>query len=532
MKTRLRIILSTLVLIFFVFSLSACDLFTKERDKYDPATGYFKSDKLDCRVDESYFQMVDGKKAKVDENLITCIDFESFSSLWNETYYYYMVIEKEFVKAKIAYHMSMNETNDNNYQTILSYYLDFNTWIIDTIINVSNSNYRSSFFSDMSEEEIDSYISKLSQNDKEEDNEYNKNLLKYENELYSISKDEYNALGSSIYKNVVSLNNSYAKLKGYDNYILYINDSYNRDYSLEEIELVISYIKQYIVPLLVKYHNEFINYKENEKEAYVDFFNLLYNPFAKNRNYLDEYANYLSGDYLTYYNDLFTNGHYFLSNLEDAYNGAYTSIFYDRNRYMYFGPDYQGIMTFTHEFGHYVSGMENSSDILDVNELQSQGNELLFISYLDQQYDDTAIDILKTYYIYKLLYDIVEAMVVYDYEMYVYENNILDETVYSSLYKEIALSYGDNELITSIANNIDYWISPCISSSGYYISYSVSALSAFSLFSDGYQEDKGKNEYLEIIKSKDLGLKELCNEVGLLSPFVEESYITLSEILG
>lgn len=532
MKTRLRIIITSLLLLLITFSLTSCEFLTIERNKYDASSGYFLSDSLNYNITKKDYENIDKYKALVDNSLANNQNVEEFSSNWTTVIYYFNYITKCYVKSKIACDMEITEEGLNKSNELLKYYLSFYNWYKNSIVKIANSNFKEYVFNGMSEEEINEYIANISSSSGENNLEYQTSLASLQNEFSLLEKSEYNTKGYQIYSKIITLNNDYAKTLKFDNYIEYINDHYDRDYGIKDINNFISYVKKYLMPLYKNYY-ELFNSKMNDitkLNEINDFKKIINSNFMKYKDYIDGYSNYLGNGYLDIYKDFYNKGHYFLSNKSTAYDGAYTSSFYDGSYYMYFGPNYQNLFTFIHEYGHYTSFMLGTTSSLDINEIQSQANELLLLNYLVNNYSGYSIDLLKVYKIYESLSTIMRATIVYDFEMNVYQNNYQDK--YDELYDEILKEYGDYEFL-AIKNRLDdYWYIPTINSPGYYISYAVSLTSAFTIYSDSNNSDKGKEEYLKLIVTNSNGINELCEEINLANPFVEQTFINLKEIIS
>lgn len=531
MRIKIKFVLSFLILLFISLSLTSC-LFVNERSKYDPTLGYFKSDNTDISLNENLYKEINNRRESIRNNLDTCNNFNEFVVLWNRLSRDFSSIEEKTIKSKINYHMEQSTSNKNTYEKLYSYYLDFHTWRLLLIKDIEASAYRNDFFKDYTEEEITKLINDINESVNKEADEISLNIEKNNTKFNSLSQEERKKEAPSILKDQMILNNSLANVKGFNSYFDYVNNLYGRDFSIDDIHTLTTNVKEYLVPLLYKYQALFTVEKLKQDESYKKFVYTLIDNFHKNKDYLDGYAEFLGDTYLKNFNMLFKTGHYFTSNLDNSYNIAYTTSFYDGSYYMYFGKDYQGIFTFVHEFGHYNAFLNNTSSSLDVYEIQSQGNEMLFLSYLMNNYDEGWVKTLYYYTIYDILTTIINASIITDFELYIYQNNILDSLLYDKIFKEIVSTYGEYDTLNKVIYIEDYWHYPTICSSGYYISYAVSAVAALSLFIDSNDVELVKNEYISLYKTKTDGIKSVCEELGLRSPFDSNSYIMIQSALN
>ncbi len=250
-------------------------------------------------------------------------------------------------------------------------------------------------------------------------------------------------------------------------------------------------------------------------------------------------------------NGLMSNGNLF----RGKYSGAYVTTVYDYDiPIAYFGQTYSDPFTVAHEFGHYMNEVynsENYSQSFDLLEMHSQGNELLFLSYLkslDSINPDDLV-LVETYQILVALDTILNALAVDTFEQAVYTDSydgaysaeiMADGAItadeYDLLYKSVLVDFGIESITTDT-----YWRYMTISSPCYYVSYSVSALSVLQLYVKAESGDfEGAiDSYLKLFSYVDeldeennyMSTDEVLKYAGLYSFHDEELYIYLSRNL-
>ena len=383
-----------------------------------------------------------------------------------------------------------------------------------------------------------------------------------------VRSQEISASSSEIpvlYAEFVTLKNQLAQLSGYDNYLDYAYASeYGRDYTPDDAAQMRAYVKEHLVGVYKAIQNGSSATKAPElgtEAAAVLAALKSYSVFdsATATNLIKDYfktmnttASETEIDFYHHANELFKNGNYF----RGSYSGAYSYwIPAQQATILYFGPtSYSASFTFVHEFGHYYNNVynPNASISLDLDEVHSQANEMMFLSYLE---DKLPKEVLRGMYA-KLYYDQLESMfdiimrasAVDEFEYCVYNNvtpsgqpKTYTKDDYDALFTEILSLYGVG------SNSSNYWRSVAIRSSGYYISYAMSALPCVELFSVAEAEgfDAAKDIYFKFFYFTDdpnnyvldsdgdkiatLTFGETLNYVGLHSVFDEAMYTYISD---
>jgi oligoendopeptidase F len=253
------------------------------------------------------------------------------------------------------------------------------------------------------------------------------------------------------------------------------------------------------------------------------------------------------------FNKLMADGNMF----RGQYDGAFvTTIHSAKLPVAYFGKGYDNCFTIVHEFGHYMNEIysadvaeENDefSQSYDLLEMHSQGNELLYLCYLEENANMTemAHRLVETHSLVNMLYVVMAGMTIDTFEQAVYlnayEGTNADQIMadgkitydeYNLLYTSICTDYGVAEEIG------DYWqhgmtiTSPC-----YYVSYSVSAISVLQLYemahTDGF--NAAKDAYLKLFtyvdENPEMTMDEVLAYAGMLSYSDEELYVNLKNYM-
>jgi hypothetical protein len=134
-------------------------------------------------------------------------------------------------------------------------------------------------------------------------------------------------------------------------------------------------------------------------------------------------------------------------------------------------------------------GYDQSYDLL---EMHSQGNELLFLSYLKdlESINEKDLVLVETYQVLIALDSVLNALAVDTFEQAVYTDSydgaysdeimadgVISADEYDLLYESVLVDFGIDDLAYP-----SYWRYMTITSPCYYVSYSVSALSVLQLY--------------------------------------------------
>lgn len=346
-----------------------------------------------------------------------------------------------------------------------------------------------------------------------------------------------------LYNEIVSNNNRIAQLYGYEDHYTYASRNvYQRDYGAEELKLLREYAAQYLPEVCDSITERFYTAYDQLGEEDRELMNaLLGSGYDKlDENYVQLYIQDL---YPTASEDMagmFGEDRAVFTKASNAYRGAFT-VWIDDAPFCYYGPYYQDSETVIHELGHYYGGlyMEPWSMSVDICETQSQGNEWLFMRFLEGYLEPHIYSSLSDYKLMTELSDILAFVVLDEFEqrIYCHENaGGMTQEEYDVLLEEVAQSYGgiaylrDNILDISI-----YWKQVLPENPVYYLSYAVSSVAAVDLYTAAWEDqEQARDIYRRLIEESDEeeGFLENIRAAGLSGPFEESVYQKLSEFVA
>ena len=168
---------------------------------------------------------------------------------------------------------------------------------------------------------------------------------------------------------------------------------------------------------------------------------------------------------------------------------------------------------------------------MDVQEIMSQGLQLLFYDYYDLLVGDDNGKALSEYTIYELLTNILTAFAVNEAEYNCYTEENLTVQKLDDIWND---AFGKYHL--SLDEIYDSWtdISHVFTSPFYYISYGTSALASFEIFTYAQTDfDLGVDKYLTISAlSNDITFTQALSAAGLKNIFDGGTISSLSASLA
>ncbi len=427
-------------------------------------------------------------------------------------------------------------------------YNDMLQRLITMYDDIDESPFGEEFYKDWTQEEHDLAV-RMAKNYTDELSALRVEYDKLESEYQALPADGY-FLGktSEMYVKAVDLNKQIAKISGYDNFMDYAYEmSYERDYSPEDVEQMRGYVIKYLVPILrpllsrVQKLNDKVS---NDGKDYMNYVAYSEATLAKlgvvpemgtasisASGAVNEYLNTMGEDMMAKWQEMWEKNRYIVAfNGDVSRNGAFSAYLYHVNYpMMYFGPGYQDMFTVIHEFGHsYAMTLSGSSDIpMDLAEVQSQGNEWLFLAFLKNKMTANAYEFMADYRLFSDLVNIVNCIAVNDFEAYVYSHDITDPEEYDKVMEQVLKDLGVYDLFIQIyANPVSYWHYVAIDNAGYYISYAMSLVPSITLYAEAMNDfDKAAASYLSLatVGEYDTFLGKL-EAAGISSPFDEKTY--------
>lgn len=359
-----------------------------------------------------------------------------------------------------------------------------------------------------------------------------KQALDYYNQFYHNFADA----AADIYVKQMEINKRLAEKLGYSSYKEYAySEVYDRDYSGKESEEIWASVKKYIVPLYTAINSSFSSSEKNKIEYYNS---KITNQLTLREDTMKEYFSEVSPEMNVAYDYIKEYGLYISGNSADMEKGAYTTFVYKYDLpviYQYLFGGINDLTTFIHEFGHffnyYLLG-ENATNNIDIAEIHSQTNELLFMDYYKTIYAGAYRVLIKNQ-LFESLDSLVMASFIDEFETRAYE---MKETPtaesLNSLCEELIKEYGidfsgiqfDGYLYWSLVTHI-------FRSPFYYISYGISVVPSLEIYLMSLEDrQSGIDTYLDVIDTEyGVGYKEMLNDTGLASPFDENTMKELAE---
>lgn len=304
-------------------------------------------------------------------------------------------------------------------------------------------------------------------------------------EIYQGINSAKNSVLGEIYLELVQLRQQWAEMEGYDNYAEYAySERYVRDYTVEDVMGLFEELKEEVVPLLSE---------ADELYTSLDIIPLYYLPettASQRFSLMSQYLEKIDGEMKETFDYM---DQYQLYDMDFAMGKAGTGftlgLDYFGDAFIFDSPygHYYDYTTAIHEFGHYHYMFRNAEDIMvqsnniDLCEIHSQGLEMLYYEYYDDMFADELGDVFRFIEVYQMLQNTVDAALISEFEIQVYQNPNMSLEEMNKLYLELSESYGAqyHKLVTELYtwDEIPHiFNSPC-----YYIGYSTSAFSALDI---------------------------------------------------
>lgn len=461
-------------------------------------------------------------------------DFEEVDALTDELDEQYNVLEDQCAIAQLLYYCDMTDEQASQlYLDCVDICADANNAYMEMVRRVyqSDAPTKDQLFADWTQEELDM-------------------LMAYTDEIMVLQKRnseilvEYQALEDRtsdamipLYIEQVQNNNRMAQIYGYENYYEYaFKLGYNRDYGTEELTKMRSFVAKHLAPLYENAYNGFaVGLDEMEYDAREQLVTFLENPYTTNKTpYFTNYLEQVPEDMADIMTGALEEDCSYFTGFSNAYEGAFTTVIGEKS-FCFFGPGYQDMLTVAHEFGHFYGSYYSDLDELplDLAETQSQGNEWLFMAYLEEEMDEEVYQVLAAYKTFNDLATIQICVLVDEFEQRIYSEPNLDSFTpadFNRVMEEVCANYGGVEYISYWVSDIQsYWRLVVMESPVYYISYAVSAVAAMNFFTMYYDDpDAALEAYRLLIECpQEAGFLETIQAAGLPGPFDEAFYLDM-----
>lgn len=527
--------------------VAGCSCRTYRRDTFD--YNDIKYERIDYEALETAFEQAN---SLVNGNYISLVNasntaVEYLNTLIGDYQYVYV----EYAKDTEAWRDEFTWISNAYSQATSLYY--------ELLYNVLQSSNADRFFSGWSEEEKQLIV----QRHEAMDDEYlalQTEITRLETEYNAIDTDdqkEYADEAAEILIDLVAAYNKLAAAEGYDNYMEYAYENdYGRSYSPEDAERLCGYVKQYLAPLSDDVDAAISRASGAGRAAaanglasplsanYTDYVALSENVL---RSYFEEIGDYMTEAY-DYLNECNLYYQATAANNPNGLTGAFTTFLYNNDApyiYQYCSDNgsWSDISTFVHEFGHftsyYVNGSSGGSD-LDVAEIQSQANEMLFLPYYEQLF--TNADALVMNELFSSLFWSVTMGCIFDEfqrEIYTSPESYATADDINALFDRLLEEYNADWYGALLGSDFDftYWwaeVSHTFQSPFYYISYAVSALPALTIYEDSKTDRAAAIAEYNYIQQYGNGVYtfgELLNNAGVASPFTESTLRSLADFI-
>ena len=553
MKHSMRTLALLLVLCLLVGSLSSCFTFSdwveplpetesdsseESSSQEDLETGSGLPSVLEYTLTRGYVVDFIDHLETCEELTLAGTDVEAIEAAWQEVEEQYYHIGTQLQIAYVL--LCIDETNEEYSDAYLkaselqgkAYHAYME---VCRAIDQSDSPYRDEFFSDWTESEIKK-MREYSKDSADLGLRNDEILVEFrELDLYT---QEDTML--ELYREFVQNANQIAALEGYENYYEYASDSiYDRGYGKEERTQFRKYVKEN-VPALVREVYEKLSYNLNSLNYFqynvvTDFIFGSYDELGK--DYVSLYLDSFDSHTRAVMQLMFDEEHSLFTDSSNAYAGAFTTRLYEYDTtFCYFGPDYQSIQTVIHEMGHFYAAENNDDSMnrLDLAETHSQGNEWLFMAFLEGELGEKVYETILYYQLYESLCTIVVSTIVDEFEEEIYKGDVKDPNAWM---RAVCADYGGVDFLeTYVVGDIQmYWKHVVIQSPVYYLSYAVSGVAALSLYTAAEVDyEEGQEIYCRLVEDAELShsYPEILAEAGLASPFESTVYDSLANLFA
>lgn len=484
-------------------------------------------------------------------------EYKAVDDLHTELYdlVLYAVAQRQI--AEIDYYCDMKNTElEDRYSYMMDYYTDMIAKFYSLAEPFYDSCYRDFFYYGMTEEEIKAYIFDANALADPEYAELKSRNDAIELEFFDLANPLAGNEVPELYAEFVKNNNRMAEIMGYENYLEYAYENvYGRDYSYTDVSAIADYVGLHLGEAYADYYAQYVkNYNTklggNDRSDYRSQVELSFFENMKSNVLVNDYVDRMSftsnpDKQITFsdeLNKLCSDGNLYRGVYEGAFV-TYLSAF--DVPVAYFSTGYDTPFTIVHEFGHYMNEIYNRSEYdqsYDLLEMHSQGNEMLYLSFIKGQITDKAYNYVEVDQITNMLNTVMASLAVDQFERAIYTDNyegmyadeiMADGTITADEY-DLVFAGALRNLGANGKVNGSYWrYGMTISSPCYYVSYAVSALSVLQLYEIAETEgfEAAADAYLKLFtytdENPDFTDSEVLEYAGMYSVTDEQLYINL-----
>ena len=341
--------------------------------------------------------------------------------------------------------------------------------------------------------------------------------------------DKYNPILGELYIELVAVRREIAEELGYASFAeMQYDQTFDRDFDLEEADAFITAVKDILVPLSLELDQAGVRDEiwysllEEEDLYYV----------------LEGVAKGLGGDAKEAWTFM---DRYHLSDLRisgDKPDMSFQTYLSDYEApFLFVSPsgDTEDIITVTHEFGHYVDSFVtyNRMRSIDLAECFSQAMQFLSLDAMGDVLTDEAVENLRRMNLVDILDTYVQQISFADFERQVFANEDLTVEWINDLSLRMAKEYG-----YFIPGGEDYyalsWIDvPHFFEQPFYvISYPASAGVALEIYErELARSGDGMDAFEALLEAEDPGLVTAAEEAGLSDPLTWERIADIADFI-
>lgn len=347
------------------------------------------------------------------------------------------------------------------------------------------------------------------------------------------SAGTWSAEVEEIYCRFVNSGRQLAALYGYDNYYDYAaNEIYMRKYSEEQRASFRENVKEKLLPFYLEVDASYQEKRSQLTEEQKDLrYALRYDPCLESNEYLAGYISSYPEEMKTIMNHLFDRNAVVYTESPNAHGVAYTGYSeYCDQPFVFLGKGVQDLMTVVHELGHYTAYYHFNDAQLpyDTCEVHSQGNEWLFVHYLDGKIDPKVYEVFLLHRLRIGLQIVIMSTLVDEYEEQVYNSGeISSPGAFKTIMNAVLDNYPGIEAFATRESIYNYAQHVQIETPVYYLSYATSELASILFYTvaeeEGYIAAQKIYTDLCLKTPVDKVFFDTLSDVGLPDPFAVET---------